>query len=127
MTELMRPAVLATARGERWAITREMKKQERRGEVRVHWEMVSEPAPGVRVIPYTRLRSRGGQRARALVLFGGAAVIVMGTVSMALAWLWEARFLILGLFGAGVLVTILLRSLNHQPACAGLHCEGCRR
>lgn len=78
-----------------------------------------------------RLRPAPSRR-RIAALWASGATVALGAVAAATWWVavhLEEILAVLG-FGAGVvlLLAALTRFLSgHSPACAGMHCPGCRR
>lgn len=126
------------ARGPRWTLREELKKQERRGDIAVDWDSARESpqGSGYLAIPYLRLRSLAEVRRRARNRTGAAVGAAIGSaagflwvVAGVLEALWDARTMLLGIAGLFLLaggVMLIGRLARHEPGCAGLHCPGCR-
>ena len=110
-------------------MTAVMRRRERAGEVEILGPVRAHPqAPHLITQPYI-LRGRRAawvRRKRAALIVGGSVGVY---ALVALALIWEARFLLVqaagGLLFLAALAWLCTRT-RHSGACAGLHCPGCR-
>lgn len=115
------------ARGARFQVIRDLKIQERRGNMVPVWRFAKEIRPGVIDVPVVIMRTTTQVRTRKIrngVLLAG---VVVGAVVGVGALVWASRYVIGAAAGMTAVLFLWFRLASHWTrGCSGLHCTGCR-
>lgn len=115
------------AEGWRYQLIAELRRRERRREIRVLWARLKEKPGGIIHVPVVFLKTPAQILRAKIRRISAVALPALAVVAGVFYALWTIRTLILTGLGVAAGIAALLILLPHwSNGCPGLHCSGCK-